>query len=146
MAFQQEYVKNIQAIDIGRIRRQNPESVVTEMELNKLRGLIGSLQYAVTHTRPDMAAKLGEVQIQIAKATVQTLMLANKVLREAQENSHVKICFRSIPVNHVTHVSFGDASFASSKQLSSFQGTLIYATTEELLKNWTVIKQHPSVH
>ena len=135
MASQEEYVKNIQAIDIGRTRRQTPESAVTETELNKLRGLIGSVQYAVTHTRPDMAAKLGEVQIQIAKATVQTLMLANKVLREAQENCHVKICFRSIPTEKVTHVSFGDASFASAKQLSSFQGTLICATTEALDMN-----------
>ena len=82
-----------------------------------------------------MAAKLGEVQIQIAKGTVQTLLLANKVLREAQENSQVKICFRSIPVQQVTHVSFGDASFASAKQLSSFQGTLICATTEDLDQN-----------
>ena len=135
MASQEEYVKNIQAIDIGRTRRQTPESAVTETELNKLRGLIGSVQYAVTHTRPDMAAKLGEVQIQIAKATVQILMLANKILREAQENCHVKIYFRNIPTEKITHVSFGNVSFASAKQLSSFQGTLICATTEALDKN-----------
>ena len=38
-------------------------------------------------------------------------------------------------MNQVTHVSFGDASFASSKQLASFQGTLICATNLELAKN-----------
>ena len=35
----------------------------------------------------------------------------------------------------MTHVSFGDASFASPKQLSSFQGTLICATTSKLHEN-----------
>ena len=95
MASQEEYVRGIPAIDVGRHRRQTPESSVTEGELSKLRGLIGSLQYAVSHTRPDMAAKLGEVQVQVqvSKATVQTLLLANRVLREAQEHSHVKLCF-----------------------------------------------------
>eukprot|EP00435_Cladocopium_sp_Y103_P034646 s733_g9.t1 len=137
MASQEDYVRSIPAIDVGRSRRLTPDSAVSEAELNKLRGLIGSLQYAVSHTRPDIAAKLGEVQVQVSKATVQTLLLANKVLREAQENSHVKICFRSIPVDQVSHVSFGDASFASAKQLSSFQGTLICATNHELNQNKT---------
>ncbi len=135
MASQEDYVRQIPAIDIGKTRRQNPESPISEEELSKLRGLIGSLQYAVSHTRPDMAAKLGEIQTQVAKATVQTLLLANKVLREAQENSQVKICFRSIDPKELTHVSFGDASFASPKQLSSFQGTLICATTPALDNN-----------
>ena len=58
LASQQEYVRNIPAIDIGRPLRQTPGSPVNEAELSKLRGVIGSLQYAVTHTRPDMAAKL----------------------------------------------------------------------------------------
>ena len=111
LASQQEYVRNIPAIDIGRPRRQTPDAPVNESELSKLRGVIGSLQYAVTHTSPDMAAKLGEVQVQISKATVQTLLLASKVLRETQETSDVRLCFRSIPVDQLTHVSFGDASF-----------------------------------
>ena len=137
MASQEDYVRSIPAIDVGRLRRQTPADSVNDSELNKLRGLIGSLQYAVSHTRPDIAAKLGEVQVQVSKATVETLLLANRVLREAQEHSHVKICFRSIPINQLTHVSFGDASFASAKQLSSFQGTLICATNHELNQNKT---------
>ena len=132
---QADYVHNIPAIDIGKSRRNQPEASITEPELSKLRGLIGSLQYAVTNTRPDMAAKLGEVQTQVGRATVATLMLANKVLREAQSESAVKVCFRHIPVAEVTHVSFGDASFASPKQLDSFQGTLICATDSCLDRN-----------
>ena len=135
VASQEDYVRQIPAIDIGRHRRQEPQAPVSEAELTKLRGVVGSLQYAVSNTRPDMAAKLGEVQVQIARATISTLLLANKVLREAQETSHVRLCFRHLPVDTVAHVSFGDASFAGPKQLASFQGTLICATTPELDKN-----------
>lgn len=51
---QEDYVRQIPAIDIGRPRRTQPESPVTESELSKLRGLVGSLQYAVTHSRPTL--------------------------------------------------------------------------------------------
>jgi hypothetical protein len=86
-ASQDEYIHQIPHIDIGRPRRATPDSPVSPSELTKLRGLIGSLQYAVTHTRPDMAAKLGEIQTRVPEATVQTLLDANRVLREAQEVS-----------------------------------------------------------
>jgi hypothetical protein len=134
-ASQADYIHRIMAIDVPKIRREQPTSPTTESEKSKLRGLVGSLQYAVTHTRPDIASKLGEVQTDMANPTIQTLLSCNKVLREAQEHSDVQIYFRSIPPDQLTHVSFGDASFASPKQLSSFQGTLICATTSKLHEN-----------
>ncbi|CAE7708982.1 GIP [Symbiodinium sp. CCMP2592] len=134
-ASQGEYVRNIPQIDIGRSRRVNPEALVTESERSKLRGLVGSLQYAVTHTRPDMAAKLGELQGQITQASVQTLLQANKVLRETQEQEQVSIHFLPIPPKDITFVSFGDASFASSKNLNSHQGALVCATDSRLNQN-----------
>ena len=134
-ASQSSYVRNIPQIDIGRPRRMTPEAQINESERSKLRGLVGSLQYAVTHTRPDIAAKLGEVQSQITQATVQTLLLANKVLREAQEHHAVCIYFLPITPSELTFVSFGDASFASSKNLNSHQGALVCATDSRLNRN-----------
>ena len=132
---QEEYVMKIPSIDIGKHRRNQPHEGVTQNELSKLRGIIGSLQYAVTHTRPDLAAKLGEVQCQMSEPTVETMLMANRVLREAQENRDVKIMFQSIDPEKLTHISFGDASFASPKNLTSFQGTLICATDQNLNQN-----------
>ena len=134
-ASQSDYVHRIPSIDIGRLRRQDLDAPVNEDERTKLRGLIGSLQYAVTHTRPDVAARLGEVQCQTTTATVQTLLLANKVLREAQEYHQVHVVFRAIPVEKLTFVAFGDASFAPSKNLNSHQGILICATDDRLNQN-----------
>ncbi|CAE7257045.1 RE1 [Symbiodinium sp. CCMP2592] len=134
-ASQGDYVKNIPHIDVGRPRRQTPEAQVSETERTKLRGLIGSLQYAVTHTRPDMAAKLGELQHAITRASVQTLLTANKVLRETQEQAQVCVYYLPISVPELTFVSFGDASFVSSKNLNSHQGALVCATDGRLDQN-----------
>ena len=134
-ASQIDYVNAIPHIEVGMHRRNQPESPVNDTEMTSLRGLIGSLQYATTHTRPDMSAKLGEIQIQLSKPTVQTLLSANKVLREAQQINDVYINFRSIDPKQMTHVVFGDASFASPKQLASFQGTTVFATTPDLQAN-----------
>ena len=134
-ASQKDYVHKILAIDVGKSRREQPDSPATDFENTKLRGLVGSLQYAVSHTRPDLASRLGEVQGQMSKPTVQTLLQCNKVLREAQNFSDVKVCFRHMDPQRITHVSFGDASFASPRQLNSFQGSLICTTTSQLNDN-----------
>ena len=134
-ACQQDYVQAIPYIEVGKHRRNNLQEPITEKELSNLRGLIGSLQYATSNTRPDISAKLGEIQVQISKPTVSTLLEANKVLREAQSTSDVSLCFRAIDPQELTHVVFGDASFASPKQLASFQGTMVFATTPNLQNN-----------
>ena len=134
-ANQRDYIRAIPSIEVGKHRRSHPQEAINDQELSNLRGLIGSLQYATTHTRPYVAAKLGEIQVQLSRPTVSTLLEANKVLREAQQTEDVSICFRAIPVKDVTHVFFGDASFASPKQLASFQGTMVFATTPSLHNN-----------
>ena len=65
-ANQSDYVHDIPAINVGRPRQRTPESSLTDHEMSQLRGLVSSLQYAVTHTRPDLAARLSEVQRQMA--------------------------------------------------------------------------------
>ena len=134
-ADQREYISNISQIDIGRLRRQTPTAEISEHERTRLRALIGSIQYATTHTRPDLAAKLGELQGQVPKATVATLLQGNRLLREAQEYDSVCVYFLPIPVAELTFASFGDASFASSKNLNSHQGAIVCATSEALQAN-----------
>ena len=134
-ASQKNYVEQILPVEVHRSRRQTPDAPLNPDEVTNLRGIVGSLQYAVTHTRPDLAAKLSEVQTQVAQPTIKTLLQANKVLREAQEFSDTTITYLSIKSGEITFVSFGDASFASQRNLSSHQGTLIGATTSQLDAN-----------
>ena len=43
-------------------RRAQENANVTEEERHLLRGLIGSLQYAAVHTRPDLTSALSQLQ------------------------------------------------------------------------------------
>ena len=59
---QARYVKDIEPIQISTKRRQEHDAPVTEDERQKLRGLIGSLQYASTNSKPDLGSRLSFLQ------------------------------------------------------------------------------------
>ena len=88
---QSKYVKNINPITMTAERRADENAPVTENERHLLRGLIGSLQYAAVHTRPDLASSLSFLQSEINKATVSTLTAANKALHIAKKHHDVTI-------------------------------------------------------
>ena len=48
---------------------------------------MGALQYAAVNTRPDVAAKVGEVQSKVTRARIEDLMVANRILHEAKTHS-----------------------------------------------------------
>ena len=121
---QVDYIQKIEPIDVGRSRRSQLEADVTEMERQHLRRLCGSLQYAAVHTRPDLSAKTGMLQSMVTKAKVKHLLEANRVLMEGKKHP---VCLMMVPIQEelVAFCAFSDASFSSSKDLSSRQGTLI---------------------
>jgi len=75
---QSGYVRKISPIPIDVNRKSQPSLKVTEEERGLLRGLIGSLQYAATNTRPDLASRLSALQSAINTATIETLWDANR--------------------------------------------------------------------
>ena len=129
---QTKYVEDIPAIDISRDRRKNPTLEVTNDERQSLRGLVGSLQYAASNTRPDISAKLSFVQAKITTAKVQDLMDANRLLHEAKQHKETKIVIKSIPLADVRFVSFSDASFATRANSQSQKGCLLMATSKQI--------------
>ena len=89
---QTKYVKEIEPIHVSTQRRKEPQSPVTEEERQHLRGLIGSLQYASTNTRPDLGSRLSFLQSNINSACVETLMDGNRTLQEAKK--YADTCIR----------------------------------------------------
>eukprot|EP00435_Cladocopium_sp_Y103_P037577 s2392_g10.t1 len=132
---QEKYVKDINPISIPKERRMTPQDAVSEGERQALRALIGSLQYAAINTRPDLASRLGWLQSNINKATVSTLLEANKVLHEAKLFSDVTVKIQPIPLEHLRFVAFSDASFASERVPDSHQGMLIMACHKDIGDN-----------
>eukprot|EP00435_Cladocopium_sp_Y103_P034598 s1525_g9.t1 len=127
---QKEYVNDIPPIDISRERRKEPESKITPGELQQLRGLIGSLQYAATNSRPDLSCRLSLLQARVTCATVADLMHGNRLLTDAKRFSDVSIRIQSMPPEQVRFLSFSDAAFATREKAHSQKGCLILATTE----------------
>jgi len=127
----------ISPIDVSKSRRGMLDSQIIPQEMQQLRGLCGSLQYAAVHSRPDIATKVASLQkgIGITTATIETLMEGNKVLKEAQTYADTSVHVRPLPMADICFASFGNASFASAKQLSAQQGLFIMACTPMLAKN-----------
>lgn len=75
---QQNYVNDIAPINISDVSK-TPGLPVTSQELQDLRGLIGSIQYAGTNTRPDLSCRLSLLQARVTCATVAGLTQRNKV-------------------------------------------------------------------
>eukprot|EP00435_Cladocopium_sp_Y103_P004756 s3346_g1.t1 len=131
---QDSYIQKIAPIEIPRHRRMQSQESLTPTETQRLRQLCGSLQYAAVHTRPDLAAKVGEVQAMVTKACVEHMVTANRILYEAKTRP-VNLMIVPIQENQVTFCAFSDASFETGKGQSTRQGTLIFATDGNMERN-----------
>ena len=131
---QQGYLNDIAPININRDRRRTPELPVTSQELQDLRGLIGSIQYAATNTRPDLSCRLSLLQARVTCATVADLIQGNNLLNDAKRFPDTEIRIQALPPDQVRFLSFSDAAFATREKANSQKGCLILATTEEIDK------------
>eukprot|EP00435_Cladocopium_sp_Y103_P021947 s3593_g5.t1 len=132
---QSKYVRNINPISMKAERRAQENEPVSEAERHQLRGLIGSLQYAAVHTRPDLSSSLSQLQSQINSATVSTLVSANKALHIAKKHSDVTIKINPISTEDLRFIAFSDASFASKSKPESHSGMIILATHKDISQN-----------
>ena len=136
---QSNYVKAIQPIKISQERRKDEEAPITPEEKMALRGLIGSLQYASVHARPDLASRLSFLQSDINTAKVPTLLDANKTLHEAKRHADVSITIQPIACTDLRFLALSDASFASRKNPDSHTGCIIMSTHKECGNNTTCV-------
>ena len=136
---QSKYINAINPIKIPIERRKDETSKVTAEEKMALRGLIGSLQYASVHTRPDLSSRLSFLQSDINQATIQTLLEANRTLHEAKRHSNVSLTINPIACADLRFLAFSDASFASQKNPDSHTGCIIMSTHKDIGNNTTCV-------
>ena len=125
---QEKYVTKIEPIHVKAERKAQLEQPVSENERLGLRALVGSLQYAAVNTRPDLSSRLSHLQSAINKATVSTLIDANKILHEAKQHKDTTIRIQPIEYEQIRFLAFSDASFSSPKQPDSHTGMIIMTT------------------
>ena len=129
---QRDYINNIPPINIPRERRKGEDSVVTESARQELRGLIGSLQYAASNTRPDISSRLSHLQSKINCAVIKDLLEGNRLLSDAKRHDNVKITYESIPIGDISFLAYSDASFATREKQQSQKGGLILASHKDV--------------
>ena len=129
---QKDYINDIPPINIPKNRRQEPQANINKQELQDLRGLTGSLQYAATNTRPDLSCRLSLLQAKVTCATVADLQNGNRLLNDAKNNAGTSIKIKPLAPDKVRFLSFSDAAFATREKAHSQKGCLILATTEEI--------------
>lgn len=125
---QKGYVQDIQPISIDRDRRKKDTLTINEVERQGMRGLIGSLQYAATNTRPDICARLSFLQSKITKGCIKDLHDCNRLLADAKNHADVTITVISLPIGDIQFVAYSDASFASRENKQSQKGCIILAS------------------
>ena len=103
---QSKYIRAIEPIKILPERRKQPDQKVTEDERQQLRALIGSIQYAAAHTRPDLSSRLSMLQSAINSATIETLVSANQALHEAKKHHDVTIKIQPISTKDLRFLAF----------------------------------------
>ena len=105
-------------------------------EISQLRGVLGAVQWRAFSTAPQHMATLSMLQSQTSRATVSTLMAANKLCREvyAQRHMCIKIPDLQISPEDVIFVAWCDAAVGNRPDLGSTGGYLIAATTPGVLE------------
>eukprot|EP00434_Breviolum_minutum_P042887 symbB.v1.2.038193.t1/scaffold5827.1/size23306/2 len=129
---QKEYINNISPINVTRDRRKGEDLKVTEPERQELRGLIGSLQYAASNTRPDISSRLSHLQSKINCAVIKDLLDGNRLLSDAKRYNDVRITYESIPIHEISFLAYSDASFATREKQQSQKGGLILAAHKDI--------------
>ena len=132
---QSNYVRKLSPIPIESSRKLQANPPITESERGLLRGLIGSLQYASTNTRPDLSNRLSSLQSNINSGTVEVLLEANRLLHEAKRYHDVAATIKSIPHQGLSFMIFSDSSFASSNKPHSYAGSITVATHKDISQN-----------
>ena len=69
--------------------------------LKTLRGINGSLQWLVSNTRVDLAAKVSLSASETANPTIASLQKANKLIRQAQRDDALPIHIHASPMNEL---------------------------------------------
>ena len=116
------------------LHKMNGENKLDAAGLKTLRGINGPLQWLVSNTRVDLAAKVSLSASETANPTIASLQKANKLIRQAQRDDSLPIHIHAIPMDQLNFGIFSDAAWGVRPDGSSQGGFLIYATSHALHK------------
>ena len=88
---QDTYMKKVKPITID--KRRDPAEAASEKDVSQLRALLGSLQWPAVQSSPHLQGNTSLLSGCISKASTQTMMDCNRLLKFAKENSDVGLVY-----------------------------------------------------
>ena len=102
----------LETIELSAPRRRETEQLASALERSEYKSVLGSLQWLVSMTRPDLACAVNALQRRQAQPMVKHLLAVNDVVREALTTSAVGIRVR--PIREPMVAVYGDSSLCNS--------------------------------
>ena len=126
---QEDYISKLQCYDISASRRLNKTNVVTPEELRKFRSMVGSINWVVQSTRPDLAFELLDLSTCFQSCTVADFIRACKLIMRIKSEQSM-ICFPNLgDVSGWSIQVFSDASYGNlSEGVHSCEGSIVFIT------------------
>lgn len=120
---QHAYINSIEEIEV---KDSDKHRLLCKEEIKKLRRAAGQLNWATNISRPDMGFGACEVATSVPKATVSSILNANKWIRHIKNNqSHIKFPILQNPEN-LKVIVYTDASYANLPGGFSQGGQLVF--------------------
>ena len=133
---QQDYTDRwMDVIELTKEREAMKKSLATPEEISALRGAIGTASWRASQTSPQFAADVGLLLSEVPFATVETLIRANKLIREMQRESaqHLTYVAGNGGISDVAIVGWADASQRNRPDGSSTLGYVIGLADSDIL-------------
>ena len=125
---QSDYVKKLNAGSIEPSRMVDKQSELTSKEYTLFRSIVGSMNWIVHGSRPDIVFDLIDLSMKFNKATVEDLCRAMKIVRKLTEvSSKVRYPSLNADFKYWKIVAFTDASLHNlSDKVSSTAGRVVF--------------------
>ena len=119
--------KWLEEVPLEKSREHQRKSEATREEISLLRGLIGTAAWRASQTSPQFSADTGLLLSELPYATVDTIVRANKLVREMRREAAQSLVFPSWQVDwrELAVVGWADASQKNRADSSSTMGMLI---------------------
>ena len=106
-----EYHKNLKEMYLPKHRKSDVNAALTPGETRSLKALLGSFQWLVAQLRFDMSFAVSSIQGE--KPTVSTVLRANSILRQFQQDCEFELIFRPIDLQNCGVVVVSDAALGN---------------------------------
>lgn len=95
---QKKYKGSVSQILINVTRQIHKNDMLNEEEEKQLTTLVGQLNWIASQTRPNLSRGVLQLRIKVKKATIETLILANKIVRKLKSQ---KSCITFPKLNNI---------------------------------------------